>query len=60
MAIDTVQEVLEDYTNADFPGYPESNPFVDRLIALGYASDEAVDELTTCWLIYPGPGYCSG
>ena len=47
---DTVEDVFNDYIKADFPGFPESNPFVDRLIALGFAVDEAIDELTTCWI----------
>ena len=50
MAIDTVPQVFNDYIQADYPGFPESEPFVERMVTLGFAVDEAIDELTTCWI----------
>tara|TARA_B100001105_G_scaffold247874_1_gene233006 strand:- start:527 stop:730 length:204 start_codon:yes stop_codon:yes gene_type:complete len=47
---DTVDDVMNDYIKADFPGFPDSEPFVERLIALGSTVNEAVDELTQCWI----------
>jgi len=47
---DTVENVFNDYIKADFPGYPDSEPFVERLVALGNTVDEAIDELTQCWI----------
>ena len=50
MAIDTVPQEFNDYIQADYPGFPESEPFVERMVTLGFAVDEAIDELTTCWI----------
>lgn len=47
---DTVEDVFNDYIQADFPGFPESEPFVERMVALGFAVNEAIDELATCWI----------
>jgi hypothetical protein len=47
---DDLEQVFDDYIKADFPGFPDSEPFVERLIALGSTVDEAIDELTQCWI----------
>jgi|ETN07SMinimDraft_1059922.scaffolds.fasta_scaffold104134_1 hypothetical protein len=47
---DDVEQVYNDYIKADFPGFPESEPFVERLVELGYTVNEAIDELTNCWI----------
>lgn len=47
---DDVEQVHNDYIKADFPAFPKSEPFVERLVALGYTANEAIDELTDCWI----------
>ena len=48
--MDTVEKVFTDYINADYPAFPESNDFVDRMVALGFTVSEAIEELTTVWI----------
>lgn len=37
--------ILGDYRKAGCPGSPESNDYVDRLIAIGVTREEAVEQL---------------
>ena len=48
--MDTVEKVFADYINADYPAFPESNDFVDRMVALGFTVSEAIEELTAVWI----------
>ena len=41
--------ILNDYRQADCPGFPKSNPFVDRLMEQGVTVEEAVDLLARVW-----------
>lgn len=48
--MDTVEKVFTDYINADYPAFPESNDFVDRMVVLGFTVSEAIEELTAVWI----------
>jgi len=38
-------EILGDYRKAGCPGFPESNEYVDRLMAIGITCEEAAEQL---------------
>jgi len=42
-------DIIHDYREAGCPGFPESNPFYDRLRAIGVEPHEALDILATTW-----------
>ena len=42
-------DILHDYREEGCPGFPQSNPFVDRLMAIGVTVEEAVDLLARVW-----------
>ena len=47
--LDQCCKILGDYRKADCPGFPKSNPFVDRLMEQGVTVEEAVDLLARVW-----------
>jgi hypothetical protein len=42
-------DIIHDYREAGCPGFPGSNPFYDRLRAVGVTPFEAVDILARTW-----------
>lgn len=47
--LDQCADIISDYREAGCPGFPESNPFYDRLRAVGVEPYEALDILATTW-----------
>ena len=45
--LDQCSEIMADYRSAGFPGFPDSEPYVERMIAAGVNCEEAVDILST-------------
>ena len=43
--LDQCSIIITDYRNAGCPRFPKSNPFVDRLMAIGVTYKEAVEQL---------------
>ena len=42
-------KILHDYREAGCPGFPESNPFVDRLMEQGVTVEESCELLAITW-----------
>ena len=47
--LDQCCKILGDYREAGCPGFPVSNPFVDRLVAIGVTVEEACELLSRTW-----------
>jgi len=47
--LDECCKIITDYREAGCPGFPESNPFYDRLRSVGVEPHEALDILATTW-----------
>ena len=45
--LDQCAEIMADYRAADFPVFPDSEPYVERMMAAGCTCEEAVDILST-------------
>jgi len=47
--LDQCCDILKDYREEGCPGFPKSNPFVDRLMAIGVTVEEACEILSRTW-----------
>lgn len=47
--LDQCSIIIHDYRNAGCPGFPNSEPFVERLKAVGVTTFEAVEMLARTW-----------
>jgi len=45
-------DILRDYRGEECPSFPEANPFVDRLMAIGVTCNEAVEILARIAMNY--------
>jgi hypothetical protein len=43
--------IIQEYGDAGYPSFPDSKPFVDRLMAEGFTRKEAIDNLAWAWAV---------
>ena len=47
--LDQCADIIHDYREAGYPGFPDSETFVERMMAAGVSCAEAVDILATTY-----------